>query len=83
MNSYFPDLTLFSIFYLNKICKRRHWVAGFSKQFKKKYSISCGLPAAPAPGQIAGPGTRPLLTAKRPAHTGLIKVIINTLLCRY
>ena len=45
---------------------------------KNLYSVSCDLPATPAPGQSTGPGTRPALTAKRPAHTGLIKVIINT-----
>jgi hypothetical protein len=43
-----------------------------------KYSISCGISAGPAPGQSDGPGTGPALTAKRPAHIGLIKATINT-----
>ena len=49
----------------------------------KLLTIYCNFSAAPAPGQSTCPGARPSMTAKRPAHTGLIKVIINTLVCRY
>jgi hypothetical protein len=34
-------------------------------------------------GQRAGPNTRPILNEKIPVHTGLINIIINTMLYRF
>jgi hypothetical protein len=53
----------------------------YKKNSEYQYSISCGLSAAPTIVQRADPGTSAdhALTAKRPAQTGLVKVIINTL----
>ena len=50
--------------------------------FKINYSVSCDLPAAPEPGQSAGPGSRLELTEKDHPIRALKKVMINILLYR-
>jgi hypothetical protein len=45
-------------------------------------SVSCGLSAASARGQSAGPVTRLALTEKGPVNTGLKKLMMSTFLCR-
>ncbi len=47
------------------------------------FSISYGLSAAPAPGKSADLGTKLVLNEKKSAHSGILKIIINSLLYRY
>jgi hypothetical protein len=49
--------------YIYCVSTKENWVKNKnSKNYKRwKYSVSCDLSAAPAPGQSTGPGERPAL----------------------
>ena len=52
---------------------KKKLIVSFFWNYNIIYSVSCDLSAAPAPGQIAGSGTRPVLIEIKRSNTGTEK----------